>query len=225
MMKCMLLAAGLGERLRPLTNQTPKPLIKVAGKPLIEYHLEKLCQAGYTDIIINLSHLGDIIQKHLKDGRQFGLNINYSDEGNQPLETAGGIIHALPLLGNRPFLVVNADIWCDHSLSFPNLSSDKLAHIVLVNNPSHNLKGDFAYEFGKIYNDGKNFLTYSGIGIYHPKLFQHYGISKLALAPILRDAIDKEIVSAEYHTGAWFDIGTKERLDEAENYIYKTSKS
>ncbi len=217
----MLLAAGLGERLRPITDKIPKPLIEVAGKPLIEYHLENLKSAGFKEIIINLSHLGEMIEEHLGDGSRFNLAIQYSHEGEKPLETAGGIIHALPLLGNRPFLVLNADIWCNHSLSFAHLSEDKLAHLVLVDNPKHNPDGDFAYEFGKIYNTGKNHLTFSGMGIYKPKLFKDLVAEKLALAPILRSAIDKELVSAEYFTGQWFDIGTQERLEITENYVSK----
>jgi len=222
-MKCMLLAAGLGKRLRPITDKTPKPLVKVAGKPLIEYHLENLNTAGFKEVVINLSHLGNMIQDHLGDGSQFDLHIEYSSEGESPLETAGGIIHALPLLGDEPFLVLNADIWCDHKLSFANLSGDKLAHLVLVNNPSHNTDGDFTYEFGNIYNTGENRLTYSGIGIYDPKLFKNYAAEKLALAPILRGAIDEKLISAEYFTGNWFDIGTKERLTDAENYVSRLS--
>ncbi len=218
----MLLAAGLGERLRPITNTTPKPLVKVAGKALIEYHLENLVNAGYKEVVINLSHLGNLIEQHLGDGSRFGLTIEYSREGERPLETAGGIIKALPLLGNQPFLVMNADIWCNHSLSFANLSDDKLAHLVLVNNPKHNLEGDFAYEYGNIHNSGNNFLTFSGIGIYKPKLFENLTTEKIALGPILRSAIDKELVSAEYFTGDWFDIGTQERLAQADNFVGRT---
>ncbi|MGI9228220.1 MAG: N-acetylmuramate alpha-1-phosphate uridylyltransferase MurU [Gammaproteobacteria bacterium] len=218
-MKCMLLAAGLGERLRPLTNNIPKPLIKIAGKPLIEHHLERLKSAGFENIVINLSYLGDIIKTYLGDGRKYGVDISYSYEGDTPLETAGGIIHALPLLGDEPFLVINSDIWCNHKLSFANLSNKKQAHLVLINNPPHNPKGDFVYEFGKVFNTGKNFLTYSGIGIYHPNLFKNYSKKKLVLAPILRDAIEKDLVSAEYFTGSWFDIGTPDRLKQADDYI------
>lgn len=217
----MLLAAGLGKRLRPITDKIPKPLVEIAGKPLIEYHLEKLKSAGFNEVVINLSHLGEMIKEHLGDGSRFDLQIKYSPEGKTPLETAGGIIHALPLLGNNPFLVINTDIWCDHKLSFANLSRDKLAHLVLVDNPAHNVDGDFTYEFGKIYNSGKNRLTFSGMGIYDPKLFKDFAAEKLALAPILRGAIDEELVSAEYFTGKWFDIGTQKRLDEAESYVSK----
>ncbi len=220
-MKCMLLAAGIGERLRPITDKIPKPLVKIAGKPLIEHHLENLKSAGFKEVIINLSHLGEMIENHLGDGSDFGLHIEYSYEGETPLETAGGIIKALPKLGNQPFLVLNADIWCNHSLSFARLSNDKLAHLVLVDNPEHNADGDFAYEFGKIYNNGKNSLTYSGIGVYDPKLFKDLTAEKLALAPILRNAIEKQLISAEYFTGKWFDIGTPDRLEDADSYVSK----
>ena len=214
-MKCMLLAAGLGERLRPITDKIPKPLLEIAGKPLIDYHLENLKSAGFNEIVINISYLGEMIESHLGDGSRFNVTIHYSHEGESPLETAGGIIQALPML--------NADIWCNHSLSFASLDKDKLAHIVLVNNPAHHPKGDFAYEYGKIYNLGKNYLTYSGIGIYDPKLFKNFAAEKLPLAPILRDAIDEELISAEYYSGEWFDIGTEERLAEADNYVSKIS--
>lgn len=219
-MKCMLLAAGLGERLRPITDKIPKALVEIAGKPLIEYHLNRLKKAGFNEVVINVSHLGTKIKQHLGNGSRFDLQITYSAEEN-PLETAGGIINALPLLGEKPFLVINADIWCEHTLSFANLSQDKLAHLVLVENPEHNSDGDFAYEFGKIYNTGKNRLTFSGMGIYNPKLFSDFAAEKLSLAPILRDAIDEQLVSAELFTGKWFDIGTQERLAETERYVTK----
>ena len=217
----MILAAGLGERLRPLTEHTPKPLIQISGKPLIEYHLDNLKSAGYEHVIINLSYQGSRIQQHLGSGERFGLQIDYSDEGDEPLETAGGIIHALPLLGDKPFLVINSDIWCDHSLSFPPLDKNKKAHLVLVDNPDHNKNGDFVYEFGNIYNSGENYLTFSGIGIYHPKLFKDYNDERISLAPVLRNAIDEKQVTAEYFTGKWFDIGTIDRLEQAESYISK----
>ncbi len=220
-MKCMLLAAGRGERLRPITDNIPKPLVKVAGKPLIEYHLQNLKDAGFNEVVINLSYLGKKIENYLGDGEKYGLNIQYSNEGDEPLETAGGIIQALPLLGEKPFLVINADIWCDHSLSFASLSEDKLAHLVLVNNPKHNPEGDFVYEFGRVYNSGKNTFTFSGIGIYHPALFKDISNGKKALAPILRDAIVRQQVSAEYFSGNWFDSGTQERLDEVDKFIKK----
>ncbi|MEM7401151.1 MAG: N-acetylmuramate alpha-1-phosphate uridylyltransferase MurU [Pseudomonadota bacterium] len=222
-MKCLLLSAGRGERLRPLTDKVPKPLVKIAGKAIIEYHLERLKKAGFNEIVINLSHLGNLIEEHLGDGSNYDLKIEYSQEGDHPLETAGGIIHALPKLGDKPFLVMNADIWCDHTLSFAKLSNDKLAHLVLIDNPNHNPKGDFAYEFGKIYTSGKNMLTFSGIGIYHPRLFSSLDIEKRPLAPILRNAIDHQRISAEYFSGNWFDIGTQARLAEVEKFIAKRS--
>ena len=220
-MKCMILAAGLGKRLRPLTNRIPKPLVKIAGKPLLEHHLEKLKSAGYKEIVINLSYLGNMIQEQLGRGQRFGIHIEYSNEGKEPLGTAGGIIHALPLLGDDPFLVINGDTWCGHTLAFQNLPKGKQAHLVLVNNPAHNVNGDFAYEHGKVYNIGKNFLTYSGIGIYDPKLFKNCSNERWALAPILHTAIDEQLVSAEHFSGKWFDIGTLEQLEQAENYISK----
>lgn len=220
-MKCMLLAAGRGKRLRPITDNTPKPLVKVADTPLIDYHLHNLKAAGFNEVVINLSHLGEQIEDYLGDGERYDLNIQYSHEGDEPLETAGGIIHALPLLGENPFLVMNADIWCNHSLQFASLSDDKLAHLVLVDNPKHNPEGDFVYEFGKVYNTGKNLLTFSGIGIYHPRLFKDLPSKKRALAPLLREAIDKQKVSAEYFSGNWFDSGTQARLDEIEKFIKK----
>ena len=189
----MLLAAGLGKRLRPITDKIPKSLVEIAGKPLIEYHLENLKSAGYKEIVINLSHLGEMIEEHLGDGSRFNLAIKYSREGEKPLETAGGIIHALPLLGDKPFLVLNADIWCDHSLSFAHMSVDKLAHLVLIDNPKHNPDGDFVYEFGKIYNEGNNYLTFSGIGIYKPILFKNFVAGKISLTPILRSMITRNL--------------------------------
>lgn len=218
----MILAAGRGERLRPMTDKIPKPLIHVAGKPLIEHHLDRLKAAGYEEIVVNLSHLGDLIQERLGDGRRLGVRIEYSREGEQPLETAGGIIHALPLLGEEPFLVINGDIWCDHPLAFAELAQGKQAHLVLVDNPPHHPAGDFFYENGKIFTRGDPLLTFGGIGVYHPTLFKDHPAGKSPLAPILRTAIDDDLVSAEHFTGKWFDIGTAERLEQAERYVSST---
>ena len=225
MMKCMILAAGKGKRLRPLTARIPKPLINITGKPLIEHHLNRLKASGYKEVVINLSHLGDMIQKRLGDGQRFGLNITYSHEGDEPLGTAGGITRALPLLGNEPFLVISGDIWCDHSLSFTELPHGKRAHLVLVDNPPHNPAGDFAYNHDKISNTGKNSLTFSGIGIYDPALFAGYPANKLALAPVLHTAVDNGLVSAEHFTGKWFDIGTPARLERAERYVARERRN
>ncbi|MCY3803866.1 MAG: nucleotidyltransferase family protein [Gammaproteobacteria bacterium] len=217
-MKCMLLAAGLGERMRPLTQHIPKPLIKLAGKSLIEHHLTRLKSAGYREIVINLSHLGNTIRQKLGDGERYGVHIEYSHEGESPLGTAGGIAHALPLLGDKPFLVISSDIWCDHPLSFPGIAHD-MAHLVLVDNPAHHRNGDFAYRSGNACSSGGEILTFSGIGIYTPELFKEHAIEQKALAPVLRSAIAQEKVSAEHYTGTWFDIGTPERLREVERHL------
>lgn len=218
MMKCMLLSAGLGKRMRPLTHQIPKPLIELAGKSLIEHHLTRLKSAGYREIVINLSHLGDMIQRKLGDGGRYGVHIEYSHEGEHPLGTAGGIVHALPLLGDKPFLVISSDIWCDHPLSFPDLVHD-MAHLVLVDNPAHHPNGDFSYESRKVSSSAGNFLTFSGIGIFKPELFKKHAVEQTALAPVLHSAITREKVSAEHYAGTWFDIGTPERLREAEHHL------
>ncbi|MCY4420034.1 MAG: nucleotidyltransferase family protein [Gammaproteobacteria bacterium] len=222
-MKCMLLSAGLGKRMRPLTNQVPKPLIRLAGKSLIEHHLARLKTAGYKEVVINLSHLGDSIQKKLGDGGSYGIRIQYSHEGEHPLGTAGGIVHALPLLGERPFLVISSDIWCDHPLSFPDPVHEN-AHLILVNNPAHHPDGDFAYESGTACTTGNNFLTFSGIGVFKPELFKTQ-TGENQLAPVLRSAINQSQVTADHHTGAWFDIGTFERLFEAEQYLKNQTKN
>lgn len=204
--------------MRPLTQQIPKPLIKLAGKSLIEHHLTRLKSAGYREIVVNLSHLGSTIRQKLGDGERYGVHIEYSHEGESPLGTAGGIVHALPLLGDQPFLVVSSDIWCDHPLSFPDLGHD-MAHLVLVDNPAHHPNGDFSFKSGKACRSGGNFLTFSGIGIYTPELFKEHAIEQKALAPVLHTAIAEEKVSAEHYAGTWFDIGTPERLREAEQHL------
>ena len=218
----MLLSAGLGKRMQPLTQEIPKPLIKLAGKSLIEHHLTRLKSAGYREIVINLSHLGDTIKQKLGDGKRYGVHIEYSHEGEHPLGTAGGIVHALPLLGDKPFLVISSDIWCDHPLSFSDLVHD-MAHLVLVDNPAHHPSGDFSYESGKACVSGGDFLTFSGIGIYKPELFKKQTAGQTALAPILHSAITRERVSAEHYAGTWFDIGTPERLREAEQHLQDQS--
>ncbi len=215
-MKAMILAAGHGTRMRPLTDHTPKPLLEVGGKPLIVWHIEKLKKAGFKDIIINIAWLGDQIPKALGDGSQFGVNLHYSDEQKDgALETAGGIIKALPFFNDKPFLVVNGDVWCDYQYSNQHpLKADKLAHLVLVNNPDHNSEGDFALINHSIKTEGKNKLTFSGIGYYHPALFNSLPQGKRPLAPILRDAMDDGKISGEYFNGDWRDIGTPERLKQ-----------
>ncbi|MEJ2141090.1 MAG: nucleotidyltransferase family protein [Gammaproteobacteria bacterium] len=214
-MKAMILAAGRGERMRPLTDNTPKPLLKIAGKALIEYHIEALARAGITKLVINCAWLGQQIMDKLDDGNRFGVTISYSDEGEQALETAGGIINALSLLGNDPFVVVNGDIWCDYDFSRLPEKPAGLAHLVMVENPEHNPAGDFSLQDnGYLHTEGNNKLTFSGIGVYDPGLFSNLPNNKQPLAPLLRKAMQQEKVTGEKYTGQWLDIGTPERLDE-----------
>ena len=214
-MKAMILAAGRGDRMRPLTDHTPKPLLEVGGKPLIVWHIENLKNAGFKDIVINIAWLGEKIPAALDDGSKFGVTIAYSDEQQEgALETAGGIIKALPLLGDEPFLVVNGDVWCNFNYSnISPLKNDDLAHLVLVNNPEHNLSGDFALNDARISEEGDNKLTFSGIGYYHPDLFKKLSQGKQPLAPLLREKMRENKISGEHFSGDWRDIGTPERLD------------
>jgi len=212
-MKAMILAAGRGERMRPLTDHKPKPLLQIGPKSLIEHHLSRLHQAGYSEIVINTAWLGEQIRDKLGDGRHYGVHIRYSDEGESALETGGGIFKALPLLGDNFFLVVNGDIWCDHPLTQPALDTDKLAHLILVDNPDYNTGGDFSLLDHTVKNEPRT-LTFSGLGWYHPKLFASRHGGKFPLAPLLRTAIDKRQVSGEHYRGQWSDIGTPTRLDE-----------
>ncbi len=223
-MKAMILAAGRGERMRPLTDHTPKPLLKAAGKPLIEYTIEALVAAGMTDIIINLAHLGEQIQRYLGDGSRYQANILYSSEGETGLETAGGIKKALPLLGDKAFLVVNGDINCDFPLqSLVNKECD-LAHLVLVNNPAHHTAGDFSLSPQSIASpEGTPKYTYSGIGLYHPDLFAQLAQGKSALAPLLKNAMQTKRITAELYQGFWMDIGTPERLDKLNSFMLRNA--
>lgn len=218
----MILAAGRGQRMKHLTENTPKPLLKVNGMPLIEHQIRKLMDAGIIQFVINTAYLGHHIQNHLGNGSNLGCKIQYSDEGVQALETAGGIIKALPLLGNEPFLVTNADVWTDYP--YQNLIShtldNTLAHLILVPNPSHNLSGDFGIQNGLINQTGERY-TFSGIGLYHPNLFNGFKEGILPLTTPLNSAIEKQKVSAELYTGMWQDIGTPERL-HAVNRLFET---
>jgi len=216
-MKAMILAAGRGERLRPLTDSTPKPLLEVRGRPLIVYHLEALRKAGYNEVVINLSWLGDQIRAHLGNGSEFGVSIEYSEEATA-LETAGGILQALPLLGER-FVVVNGDVFTDYDFAalktaekLADKSADCLAHLVLVDNPMHNNVGDFSLERTIVGNDGSPRHTFSGIAQYHRSFFDGLAPGKQALAPLLRAAAAEGQVSGELFSGLWVDIGTAERL-------------
>ncbi|MGR9012364.1 MAG: N-acetylmuramate alpha-1-phosphate uridylyltransferase MurU [Gammaproteobacteria bacterium] len=224
-MKAMILAAGRGERMRPLTDHTPKPLLTAAGKPLIEYTIKQLVTAGFNDIVINHAHLGLQIEERLGNGNQFGANINYSPEGEQALETAGGIINALPLLGDEAFLVVNGDIATDFSFAeLKNLTID-LAHLILVDNPAHNPDGDFGLDnTGLILSNSAEQYTFSGIGLYRPELFNNIPAGPSRLAPLLRIAIAKGQVTGQLMNGFWMDIGTPERLQELDFHYTQLRK-
>jgi N-acetyl-alpha-D-muramate 1-phosphate uridylyltransferase len=212
-MKAMLLAAGRGERMRPLTDTTPKPLLKAGGKYLVEYHLNALARAGFKEIIINLGHLGAQIPPALGDGKRYGLRLYYSQEPPGALETGGGIFQALPLLGSDPFVVINSDVWTDYPFQTLPQTLTGLAHLVLVDNPPHHPYGDFVLaSTGRVLTDGLVRLTFSGIGVYHPALFQDCQGGAFPLAPLLRRAIAQDQVSAEHYRGRWNDIGTPTRL-------------
>ena len=223
--KAMILAAGRGERMRPLTDHTPKPLLPVAGKPLIAWHIERLVKAGFRQLVINHAHLGAQIEAALGDGRQFGAQICYSAE-TEALETAGGIAMALPQLGHAPFLVVNGDVFTDYDFSkaLPVLQAMATdtppahAHLLLIDNPPHHPTGDFCLEAGQIAESGHHRYTFSGIGCYRPDFFAGVARgSKEKLANLLRPAIPLGRVSGEHFSGLWIDVGTPERLQHASN--------
>lgn len=222
-MKAMILAAGRGERMRPLTDHCPKPLLPAGGKPLIVWHIERLAAAGFRELVINHAHLGAQIEAALGDGARWGVSIAYSPEPAGALETAGGIVQALPLLGVAPFLVVNGDIHCDWDMAraLTTLAADALAHLVLIDNPVHHPQGDFWLTGSKVSADGTAIaptnprLTFSGIGVYRPALFAGLTPGQPAkLAPLLRAAMATGQVSGEHHHGRWADIGTPQRLAE-----------
>jgi len=212
--KAMVLAAGRGERMRPLTDVDPKPLLRVGGKALIEYHLERLAAAGFREVVINTAWLGDRIEAALGGGEKLGLAITYSHERPEALETGGGIFRALPLLGPGPFLVVNGDVWTD--VDFAALRREppgkSRAHIVLVKNPPQHARGDFRLENGWVAEGEGLRHTYSGIGIYRPEFFAGCAPGKFPMLPLMRRAIAAHELSGELHTGRWYDVGTVERL-------------
>jgi len=212
----MILAAGRGERMRPLTLARPKPLLEAGGAPLIVHHLRALAAAGFEDVVINLSWLGLQVREALGDGSRYGLRLHYSEEGLEPLETGGGIFRALPLLGEGPFLVLNGDVWTDLDCARlrGRLAPGDLAHLVLVPNPAHNPAGDFVLERGRIVEREGERLTFSGAGVYRAALFDGCTDGVFKLAPLLRAAARAGRVSGELHEGAWLDIGTPERLAE-----------
>ena len=223
-MKAMILAAGLGNRMRPLTLHTPKPLLEVGEKPLIVWHIEKLQKIGVTEIVINTAWLGEKLANALGDGSQFGVKILWSHEG-EGLETAGGIINALPLLGDEPFILVNGDVWT--TMDFASLLDVQLgeqqAHLVLVENPPQHLKGDFILSNGLAYTFEQEklgeALTYSGIAVLHPRMFVGLENGKRPLAPLLKQAMQQQQVSAEKLQGIWVDVGTPERLEQLDQQI------
>jgi len=228
-MKAMILAAGRGERMQTLTDHTPKPLLQVAGRPLIEHHLIRLKDAGYSEVVINVSWLADQIINTLGDGSRYGLSIVYSNEGEPALETGGGIRHALPLLGELPFLVINGDIWTDFPLTGLRLPPGDLAWLMLVDNPDHHQQGDFYLQQGRVLDAGpmdansaepdKRALTFSGIGIYDPQLFASLPDAAFPLGPLLRDTMRNNRVAGQHYTGRWYDIGTPERLAELDRLL------
>lgn len=233
-MKAMILAAGRGERMRPLTDTMPKPLLEVMGKALIEYHIEALRAAGVLEIVINHAWLGEKIVNKLGDGSRYGVAITYSPEVETGLETGGGIYNALPLLGEDYFIIVNGDIWTDFPFDLFIKSRERMsgeqAHLIMIDNPVHHPQGDFILEAGTLYTDSQgNFsqgmvssggageqkkLTYSGMGVYHPSLFDECEPGVFPLAPLLRKAMEKGKVTGEYYAGKWNDVGTPERLAE-----------
>jgi MurNAc alpha-1-phosphate uridylyltransferase len=214
-MRAMILAAGRGDRLRPLTDRVPKPLLEVRGKPLIEHHLEALAAAGFQEIVINQGHLGDLLRERLGDGDRWGVHIHWSDEQPEALETGGGIFKALPLLGPAPFLVVNGDILTSYPFARLRAVKCDWAHLVMVPNPPHNPAGDFALRGAQIRRQGQPVLTFSGIGVYHARLFQACRPGKFSLVPMLHDAMENHLVTGEAYSGEWNDIGTVERLEQA----------
>jgi MurNAc alpha-1-phosphate uridylyltransferase len=218
----MILCAGRGERMRPLTDATPKPLLAVGGKPLVQWTIERLVRAGIVDLVVNYAHLGERIEAALGDGRRFGATIRYSPE-REALETAGGIAAAADLLGDAPFLVVNGDIWCDFEyapLAGRALAPEVLAHLVLVRNPPQHPGGDFALAGDRVLDADGARLTFSGIGLYRPQLFSDIPRgAKAKLAPLLRAAMARGAVTGERFSGDWHDVGTPERLAALDRLI------
>jgi MurNAc alpha-1-phosphate uridylyltransferase len=211
-MKAMILAAGRGERMRPLTDATPKPLLRVGGRALIEHHVLALARGGIRELVVNLAWLGGQIRDCLGDGAKYGVNIAYSDEGREALETGGGIHHALPLLGSEPFWLVNGDIYCEFDFAERRLELSGLGHLVLVPNPAHHPAGDFGLAGARVVPTAARTWTYSGIAVLSPVLFAGAVPGKFPLAPLLVDAMGRNAVTGETFHGRWADVGTPERL-------------
>ncbi len=231
-MKALVFAAGLGERMRPLTNTTPKPLLSVGGKRLIEWHLEKLAAIGVDEIVVNTSWLADQFPQALGDGCRWGMRIHYAYEGSTPLETGGGMRNALQWLGDEPFIAVNGDVWCDVDFAFLPRQPDGDAHLLLVDNPTHNPRGDFALgNDGHVHSDGEARLTFTGIGVYRPSLFADWRTTigevagtqlsppRFKLTPLLRAAMTRGAVTGTHLRGRWTDVGTPARLQQLDEAL------
>ena len=230
-MKALIFAAGLGERMRPLTDTTPKPLLVAGGKPLIAWHLEKLAAIGVRDVVVNTSWLAEQFPQALGDGSQWGLQLQYSYEGDTPLETGGGMLHALPLLGPDPFLLVNGDIWTDYDFARLPREPEGLAHLVMVDRPGHATHGDFSLDAsGYVRPDGATLLTYAGLGIYRPQVLSDWrdiiegnetsgNPPRFRLAPVLKALMPDNRITGEYHRGRWTDVGTPERLSRLDHEL------
>lgn len=224
-MRALILSTGRGERMRPLTDATPKPMLPVGGKPLIAWHLEKLAAVGVTDVVINIAHLAERFPAELGDGARWNLRLHWSREGEASLETGGGMLHALPLLGGAPFLLVNGDVWTDFDFATLPHEPSGLAHLVLVDPPPEKARGDFALaDDGRVHSTGKTLLTYAGIGMYRHELLDDWRATigdapgadahppRFPLAPLLRAAMATGAITGQHHRGAWTDVGTPERL-------------
>jgi MurNAc alpha-1-phosphate uridylyltransferase len=218
-MKAMILAAGRGERMRPLTDHTPKPLLKAGGRTLIEHRIASLAAAGFRDLVINHAHLGAQLEAYLGNGERYGVRIAWSREPDEALETGGGIFQALPWLDGDCFLVVNADIWTDYPFARLARQINGLAHVVLVDNPPQHPQGDFVLRGSRVLAEGTPRLTFSGIGVYHRDLFIGCQAGRFPLAPLLRAAMEDDRVSGEHYTGEWRDIGTPERLADLDRVL------
>lgn len=219
-MKAMILAAGLGTRMRPLTNNCPKPLLKAAGKPLIDFHLEKLAAAGFSEVVINCSWLAEQLVEYLGSGQRYGLTIHLSEE-HEPLETAGGVVKALDKLGDQPFLLVNGDVWTDFDFASLKNHPTQGAHLVLIDNPPHHPAGDFNLDDAGLVNESDTGprYTFAGVSVWHPRCFRGLAQGSRALKPLMLEAMAASQLSGEVYQGHWWDIGTPERLAALDQFL------
>ena len=238
MSRALVFAAGKGERMRPLTNGTPKPLLLVGGKPLIVWHLEKLAAIGIREVVLNVAWLADRFEPVLGNGSRWGLHLHYSHEGPEPLETGGGMLHALRLLGDAPFIAVNGDIWTDYDFARLPTRPRAMAHLVMVDNPPQHPNGDFRIQpDGILRSDGDSKLTYSGIAVYDPRLLKDWrdvigpvpGTEltppRFKLAPLLFAAMARGEIHGEHHRGRWTDVGTPQRLEDLERTLVEAEQN